>query len=95
MIKVQVRFASYLQDITGAKEITWRLKEEMKVMQLMEDLIDYYGEELKYSIYEKDGTQKPQVRIMLNGRDIRFLEKEELILYDGDIVLILPALAGG
>lgn len=95
MVKVKVRFASYLQEITGAWEEAWQLSQGSNIYDLIDDLIGHYGRKLGDTIYGRDGEQRPDLRILLNGRDIRFLGDKKLILGDGDIVLILPALAGG
>lgn len=42
-----------------------------------------------------DGEIHRFVNIYLNDEDIRFLEKLDTALKDGDVVSILPALAGG
>jgi MoaD family protein len=42
-----------------------------------------------------DGEIHRFVNIYLNDEDIRFLDKLETQLKDGDVVSILPALAGG
>ena len=50
---------------------------------------------LSKRLYNQDGSPSNLVRIFLNGRDIRFLEKKAIALSDGDIILLLPVLAGG
>lgn len=50
---------------------------------------------LSKRLYNQDGSPSNLVRIFLNGRDIRFLEKKAIALSDGDIILLLPILAGG
>jgi len=48
----------------------------------------------KQNILE-DGQLRRFVNIYLNDEDIRFLQRLETPLRDGDVVSILPALAGG
>ncbi|HHV38337.1 MAG TPA: MoaD/ThiS family protein [Tepidimicrobium sp.] len=95
MIKTKVRFASYLQEITGAWEEAWQISDGSNIYELIDKLIACYGKKLEDAIYGEDGEQRPGLRILLNGRDIRFLDDEKLVLSNGDIVLILPVLAGG
>jgi molybdopterin converting factor small subunit len=37
----------------------------------------------------------PYIRIMVNGRDIAFLNRMDTVLQHGDEVLILPPVSGG
>lgn len=46
-------------------------------------------------ILEPNGDMKPSVHVFLNTEDIRFLKGVETPLSDGDVVLILPAVAAG
>ncbi|NLJ77740.1 MAG: MoaD family protein [Tissierellia bacterium] len=95
MVEVTVRFASYLQETIGVSEEGWRMPTGSDVYELLDELITYYGKQLEEIIYDEDGKQRPTLRIILNGWDIRFLSDEKLVLGNGDIVLILPGLAGG
>ena len=48
-----------------------------------------------YGQLVEDGELRRFVNIFRNDEDIRFLEKMETSLEDGDVLAILPALAGG
>jgi len=37
----------------------------------------------------------PFVRVMVNGRQVEFLEGTDTVLHDGDEILLLPPAAGG
>jgi molybdopterin synthase sulfur carrier subunit len=41
------------------------------------------------------GNARRPIRIYINCNDVRFLEKHNTPIKDGDIVLILPAVVGG
>ncbi|PZC43191.1 MAG: Molybdopterin converting factor, small subunit [Chloroflexi bacterium] len=43
----------------------------------------------------EDGEMRRFVNIFRNDEDIRFLERMDTALEDGDVIAILPALAGG
>lgn len=96
MLKVSIRGASFVQEIMGAREIEMELKEGGTLESLFAELDIKFDGRLSKRLYNEDGSLSNQVRIFLNGRDIRFLDKKEtIILNDGDIVLLLPVLAGG
>ena len=46
-------------------------------------------------ILEHDGQLKPNVSILENGRNIKFIKDLDTKLAEGDIVAIFPPLAGG
>lgn len=46
-------------------------------------------------LYEADGQVKSHLNIFVNSEDIRFLQGLRTPLAAGDVVTLLPALAGG
>ena len=52
-------------------------------------------EDLKKHLYSDDGRLRSFVNVYVNDEDIRYLEKEDTQLRDGDIVSIVPSIAGG
>jgi molybdopterin converting factor small subunit len=95
MPKIIMRGASFVQEIMGAREIEMEAREGSTVETLMAALDMRLEGRLSKRLYNQDGSPSNLVRIFLNGRDIRFLDKKALILSDGDIILLLPVLAGG
>ena len=53
-----------------------------------------YGD-LKRHLYGDDGRLRRFVNVYVNDDDIRFLQKEETPLKDGDTISIIPSVAGG
>ncbi len=51
--------------------------------------------ELKRHLYGDDGRLRRFINVYLNDDDIRFLEKEQTPLKDGDTISIIPSVAGG
>lgn len=50
---------------------------------------------IKERLYDEEGSLRRFINIYLNDEDIRFLDGENTALKDGDIVSIIPAIAGG
>jgi sulfur-carrier protein adenylyltransferase/sulfurtransferase len=50
---------------------------------------------LQKHLYSTDGTLRNFVSVYLNDEDVRYLERESTPVKDGDVVSIVPAIAGG
>jgi sulfur-carrier protein len=46
-------------------------------------------------LLERDGAQRRFVNIYLNDEDVRYLDGLETAVEEGDVISILPAVAGG
>jgi molybdopterin converting factor small subunit len=51
--------------------------------------------DLKKHLYSDDGKLRSFVNVYVNDEDIRYLQKDQTPLRDGDIVSIVPCIAGG
>ncbi len=61
---------------------------------ILNSLTTEYGE-LRQHLYRENGQLRNFVNIYLNDEDIRYLEKANTPVADGDTVTIVPAIAGG
>lgn len=52
-------------------------------------------QELKKHLYADDGRLRSFVNVYVNDEDIRYLQKDETRLKEGDTVSIVPSIAGG
>ncbi|MCL5288300.1 MAG: MoaD/ThiS family protein [Acidobacteria bacterium] len=59
------------------------------------DLLTGRFAELRQHLYADDGRLRSFVNVYVNDEDIRFLQKEKTPLREGDIVSIIPSIAGG
>ncbi|MBI4455212.1 MAG: molybdopterin-synthase adenylyltransferase MoeB [Acidobacteria bacterium] len=64
------------------------------VGELLSNLASQYGE-LKNHLFNEEGKLRNFVNIYLNDEDIRYLQKEHTPLKEGDVVSIVPSIAGG
>lgn len=51
--------------------------------------------DLRKHLYTDDGRIRSFVNVYLNDEDIRYLEKENTPIKDGDTISIVPSIAGG
>ncbi|MCH7811770.1 MAG: MoaD family protein [Chloroflexi bacterium] len=88
---VEVRMASTLQKLVGAKAVE---EDGRTVGELLEKLNERFPG-FRAQISGDDGQLHRFVNIYLNDEDIRYLKSLETPVSDGDVISILPALAGG
>lgn len=90
-MSVEVRVTSVLERLVGAKSIAG---DGSNVAELLENLeANYPG--FMGQITGEGGELHRFVNIYLNDEDIRYLGALETPVKDGDVLSILPALAGG
>ncbi len=88
---VEVRVTATLQNLVGGKSVR---EEGTTVGELLGNLDSRYPG-FRAQISGEDGQLHRFVNIYLNDEDIRYLQALETPLSEGDVVSILPALAGG
>jgi len=52
-------------------------------------------QELRKHLYADDGRLRSFVNVYVNDEDIRYLQKDQTRLREGDTVSIVPSIAGG
>jgi molybdopterin synthase sulfur carrier subunit len=89
---VEVRVPPLLRKFTtGANSIRG---EGATVAELLDNLdTSFHG--LKTEIVSPDGSIRRFINVYRNGEDIRYLDRMNTSLQEGDVVAILPAVAGG
>ncbi len=88
---VEVRVASTLRELVGAESTHAK---GATVGELLADLDSRYPG-FKAQISGEDGQLHRYVNVYLNDEDIRYMRALDTPVKDGDVVSILPALAGG
>lgn len=88
---IKVRIPTPLQKLTNGKaEVECGAKNILELVDALEK--DYPGMKERLS---DGGKIRRFINIYVNEEDIRFVNKEETTLKDGDNVSIVPAIAGG
>src|SRR6266705_651044 len=68
--------------------------EAQSVEQALGDLVDLFSQ-LRRHLYADDGRLRNFVNVYVNEEDIRYLETDGTPLKEGDIISIVPSIAGG
>ena len=92
MGKVKVKFYGALARTTGDKEVEVK---SSNFRQVLNQLTVKYGESFKERICDETGNPKRFINIYVNGKDIRFLNRLDTTIKNGDTISIMPAVSGG
>jgi molybdopterin synthase sulfur carrier subunit len=96
LIQVKVHTILNLKKILGRGDIDLTMKKGSTVKDALITMVETYGEALSVQLFDSEGGLFPYIRLMVNGRDIAFLDKKmETALQEGDEILILPPVGGG
>jgi len=68
--------------------------EGQTIDEILSNLTGKYPQ-LKRHLFAEDGRLRNFVNIYVNDEDIRYLDRENTKVKEGDIVSIIPAIAGG
>ncbi|NIM65380.1 MAG: MoaD family protein [Candidatus Latescibacteria bacterium] len=68
--------------------------EARTVEELLDKLVSQH-DELRRQMLTEDGGLRGFINIYVNDQDIRYLDKYQTRLKSGDVVTIVPAIAGG
>jgi len=87
---VHLKFYSTLRRTVGKESLKVRLRRGATIRVVLNRLIVSYGDELKRRL-----VQRGNWVIMLNDKNIKFMNDLETPLNDGDRIAILSPLSGG
>ncbi len=84
-----------MREFTGRREDLIELEEGTSVGELLEMLSAKYGEKFRDYLYGVGEFEGLSLNFLLNGRNISLSEGFKTKLQDGDVLSILPPVAGG
>lgn len=62
--------------------------------EILNGLVQRYPE-LKTHLFTSDGKLRNFVNVYVNDDDVRYLQEEQTTVKEGDVVSIVPSIAGG
>ena len=96
MIRVKIYTILELKKVLGQREFEVSIPDGSTVRGLISWMTEKWGGKLSRHLFHPDSDRiLPYLRLMVNGRDIQFLNGMETVLHDGDGFSILPILTGG
>ena len=96
MIMVKIHTILEIKKIIGHRDVEISLPRGSTLNALLGRMVDTWGEKLKTILFDPQTSELfPHIRVMVNGRDMGFLDGLETVLNAGDEILILPPVGGG
>lgn len=92
---MQINFYATLRQIVGRKTVEFDIPEGTTVRYLLDEIIQAYPL-IKRELFDKNGELYGHVHVLINGRDVPYLENRlDSILKQDDTINIFPAIGGG
>jgi len=96
VIRVKIYTILDLKKILGQRVFEVSIPEGSTVNDLLSWMVQTWGEKLSPHLFHPGSDRLlPHLRLMVNGRDIQFLNGVETVLHNGDEFSMLPLLTGG
>ena len=91
---MKLKFYASLRNITKCKEVSIAAPPDIWALLLY--IGEQYGDALRVKLFTPDGEDiTSEVNILLNGRNIHFLQGKDTQLTEADTVSIFSLVAGG
>ena len=95
-MKVKVRSIGLVRQVLGGPEVEVEVPEGTNIPGLLNQLAEEKGDKFApFAIQPKAPTAYAPVRIVLNGRDVGPSGREDVVLKEGDDLLMFVPIAGG
>jgi len=92
MVKVKL-FANLREAANGQRLVECAVEGPVSTTELLQGLVDRYGEKARKLLFDKDGGVWQSIVIMRNGEMVR--DREAKAIAPGDEVAVLLPVAGG
>lgn len=89
---VKVIIPTPLRQYAEKKE--WMEVQAKTVAEALAAVTSQYGD-LRKHLYNDEGKLRSFVNIYVGDEDIRFLQKDQTLLKENDVISIVPSIAGG
>ena len=92
-IKVTIKLFAQFREFFKKNKIEIEIEEGTNILQLMESLCKLYN--LREKIFDEKNELKQWIKILKNGRQIKFLDGTGTKLEHGDEIALFPPISGG
>ncbi|RMF03423.1 MAG: MoaD/ThiS family protein [Chloroflexi bacterium] len=91
---MEIKVYATLRPIVGAPSVHLNGASEMTVAQMLAALYEKFPD-LKPELHKGREDLHPAIHILINGRDMRYIDGQQTRLSPGDEVRIFPPVGGG
>jgi len=92
-LKITVKSFATIREAFGGRGVLWiELPEGSSIRDLINALEKNYRPKIDLS---RVGEENSNIKVLVNGREITYLDGLETKLRDGDVVAFIPPVAGG
>ncbi|MGW8250576.1 MAG: ubiquitin-like small modifier protein 1 [Anaerolineales bacterium] len=92
---MKIKVFATLREIVGEKSFDLPVDSTVTVGEVLEQVIQRYPG-LRSELLDEEGQLLGRVHLLINGRDVRFLESEfDTLVSNADVISIFPAVGGG
>ncbi len=95
MIDLRVQYLAQLRTARGVAEESCQLPEGATLEQLLVQLASTHGAEVAKHLHTSAGVVQPSLMIAVNGVAVPTRQSPQTMLRSGDIVTLMPPIAGG
>ena len=89
-----IKIYATLRTVVGGPAVHLDDDSERPIDQILQSLIDKYPE-LQTQLFDSAGQLQRAIHILVNGRDVRYLDGTRTIVTAADEVRIFPPVGGG
>ena len=93
LAKVKIVLPSILAGIVSDEKVAEVVATTLG--EALNKLAERYGDSFKKKICDFDGKPRRLLNLYVNGTNVRFLDRLDTKLQDGDEISILPTVSGG
>ena len=91
--KVKIEFHAGMRDVFQEKETEIGLGEVSNIREILDILCNTY--QRRQRVFNHSGQLRPDVNVLKNGRNIKFLDGIKTEVEEGDVISIFPLIHGG
>ena len=92
-IQVTIKVFAQFRDLLKKNKIEMEIENGADIFQVMKALCSLYN--IRDEIFDKNNELKEWVKILKNGRQIKFLNGIKTKLEQGDEIALFPPMSGG
>jgi molybdopterin synthase sulfur carrier subunit len=94
-LKIEVRLFANLREFAKTKAAVEDIKSGTSVGDVLVKICERFGTEFRGQVLDERGQPNENIKILLNGHNIVFLQGAATKLKDGDVIAIFPPVGGG